>query len=59
MEKLIEKEKKTKSKEQLKLDKLIDKFGQEAIDASIKAYKENCPGEPLNIGVIRDKAKKV
>lgn len=58
MEKLIEKEKKTKSKEQLKLDKLIDKFGQEAIDASIKAYKENCPGEPLNIGVIRDKAKK-
>lgn len=35
-EKSIEKEKKTKSKEQLTLDRLVDKFGQEAVDASVK-----------------------
>ena len=56
-EKLIEKEKKTKSKEQLKLDRLVDKFGQEAVDASVKDYKEHCPGKPLNIVVIREHAK--
>lgn len=57
-EKSIEKEKKTKSKEQLRLDRLVDKFGQEAVDASVKDYKEHCPGKPLNTGVIREHAKK-
>ena len=57
-EKSIEKEKKTKSKEQLKLDRLVDKFGQEAVDASVKDYKEHCPGKPLNTGVIGEHAKK-
>lgn len=58
IEKLIEREKKTKSKEQLTLDRLIDKFGQEAVDASVKDYKEHCPGKPLNIVVIKEHAKK-
>lgn len=58
IEKLIEKEKKTKSKEQLTLDRLVDKFGQEAVDASVKDYKEHCPGKPLNIVVIKEHAKK-
>ena len=57
-EKSIEKEKKTKSKEQLTLDRLVDKFGQEAVDASVKDYKEHCPGKPLNIVVIKEHAKK-
>lgn len=57
-EKSIEKEKKTKSKEQLRLDRLVDKFGQEAVDASVKDYKEHCPGKPLNTGVIGEHAKK-
>lgn len=58
IEKLIEREKKTKSKEQLTLDRLVDKFGQEAVDASVKDYKEHCPGKPLNIVVIKEHAKK-